>query len=201
MIAAAIGSASSKLSSTPVTRCGLIPILSARRCLRAACGRVAAACMDRAMAAEGLIRSIFFPLRPVVNRVWLIGHPKRLFRGNPIGGMRPTAPLAARHAVRSLSVRVRPLSPPSAQLKPSLVRKAPIAVTLQRHSLSTSEFREFGEREDKQLAVFANHGHRIGLFRDGTDDRYTRPRSQVDQLLAPAGLGESRLPSGHKAFS
>src|ERR687889_439238 len=54
----------------------------------------------------------------------LIYEEKRLLRGNPIGGIRPAAPRAARHGVRSVSVLTRPLSPPSTQLRPSDCRKA-----------------------------------------------------------------------------
>lgn len=45
--------------------------------------------------------------------------PKRLSRGKPVGGVRPAAPRAVRHSDRSLSVRVRPVSPPIGQLMPS----------------------------------------------------------------------------------
>src|SRR3546814_10894263 len=34
--------------------------------------------------------------------------PKRLFRGKPVGGIRPAAPRATRQGARSVSVRVRP---------------------------------------------------------------------------------------------
>ena len=49
----------------------------------------------------------------------MINQPKRLSRGKPVGGVRPAAPRAARHKERSLSVRVRPVSPPIGQLIPS----------------------------------------------------------------------------------
>lgn len=49
--------------------------------------------------------------------------PKRLSRGNPVGGVRPAAPRAVRHSDRSLSVRVRPVSPPIGQLMPSAKTK------------------------------------------------------------------------------
>lgn len=52
-----------------------------------------------------------------------VAQPNRLSRGNPVGGIRPAAPRATRHKVRSASVRVRPVSPPIAQLKPSSKRK------------------------------------------------------------------------------
>ena len=42
-----------------------------------------------------------------------------LSRGKPVGGMRPAAPRAVRQGFMSLSVRVRPVSPPIAQLSPS----------------------------------------------------------------------------------
>ena len=45
-------------------------------------------------------------------------------RGKPTGAIRPPAPRTARQGVKSLSVRTRPLSPPSAQLSPSLMRIA-----------------------------------------------------------------------------
>jgi lysophospholipase L1-like esterase len=65
-------------------------------------------------------------LAPVVMQAagWKLAQSKRLLRGKPIGGMRPAAPRAARHGERSLSVRTRPLSPPSAQLSPSLSENA-----------------------------------------------------------------------------
>src|SRR3546814_8319587 len=45
--------------------------------------------------------------------------PKRLFRGQPVGGIRPAAPRATRQGATSVSVRVRPISPPIAPLNPS----------------------------------------------------------------------------------
>ena len=43
--------------------------------------------------------------------------------GNPIGGIRPAAPRAVRQGFMSGSVRVRPLSPPIGQDRPSATRK------------------------------------------------------------------------------
>jgi len=53
MIAAAIGSASSKPEASAAARRSLTPELSARRCLGAAGGRVAAACITRSMPQRG----------------------------------------------------------------------------------------------------------------------------------------------------
>ena len=51
--------------------------------------------------------------------ITIVGQPNVFERGNPIGGMRPAAPRAARQGVRSVSVLILPLSPPSAQLSPT----------------------------------------------------------------------------------
>src|SRR3954468_8493179 len=60
----------------------------------------------------------------LVNPRSKLDQANRLLRGKPIGGMRPAAPRAARHGERSVSVRTRPLSPPSAQLSPSASENA-----------------------------------------------------------------------------
>src|SRR3546814_6278469 len=46
-------------------------------------------------------------------------HENRLLLGKPVGGIRPAAPRAVRQPLMSGSVRVRPVSPPIAQLSPS----------------------------------------------------------------------------------
>jgi len=78
--------------------------------------------------AEGLIPRIFFRLDDMLTEVVItrrqLAHANRLSRGKPIGGIRPAAPRAARHDDKSLSVRTRPLSPPSGQLSPSASGKA-----------------------------------------------------------------------------
>src|SRR4029079_3884243 len=78
---------------------------------------------------KGLIPRIFFLLAAMLTEVRKApltadGHANRLSRGNPIGGIRPAAPRAARHGDRSDSLRTRPLSPPSGQLSPSASGKA-----------------------------------------------------------------------------
>ena len=94
----------------------------------------------RALCATGLI-PVSLPTRinrRLLIRRWLSLSSKRLERGKPIGGIRPAAPRAARHGVRSVSVRTRPLSPPSAQLSPSASanaiasRQPAVAIALQR---------------------------------------------------------------------
>ena len=118
-MAAAIGSASSKAMPSAASARGLAPHLIRLHAPDGARQPVRCSLHWSGFEREGLILSCS------PEREWLVSggfltYVNLLFLGKPIGGMRPAAPRAARHDVRSVSVRTRPLSPPRAQLSPSL---------------------------------------------------------------------------------
>ena len=156
--------------------------LSARRCLAAAAGGLLQPACSASMA-RGVNSTYLCPSVRCLTDVRLIGQAKRLLRGKPIGGMRPAAPRAARHGVRSLSVRTRPLSPPSAQLSPSASanaiasRQAAVAIALQRDALPARQLGQLGEREHQHLAVLADHRDRVRAVGDRPHHRDLAPRA------------------------
>ena len=127
--------------------------------------------------------------------------PREADRRHPPGGAARGPPRP-----RSVSVRVRPLSPPIAQLSPSANRNADrvgqpaVAIALQLHPLPARPSR--AARPAGRPASCGSRRSPRPRRRPASIGRTTatlRAGPQIDQLLALAGLGQRRLAAGDEA--